>query len=313
MGMKDQDPPGLPHASRDGSCDIPAQEADKPVHRAIASAFVLGFHPASITGGAMLPLAFTVAGVALMAGCVHLLRSRRREDEQARSGRSRHAREVDALVQQQGRRIKEALQRVMDRDRDIVDHDFQQGFDALSLTVREETGRLEERLERLERREIQRVGSVRSRLDDALSDLRRAGQASVRFVIENSGLVLALEHLRWTMEATGRVQVALRSRGMGRELGQGEQTSIYRLVHDAVDALLGYEGVDRMAIRLERSQGKCLLCVETNGGEALPGHRASVDGRDRLVRRVADLRGSIREEVFPSRGHLLSVEVPLEH
>ncbi len=280
------------------------------VRLASGSALALGVQPAGFGADAQ-TFAFALVIVLLCVGCVMLTRSRKKDRQEAETERARHARQIDELLHMQQLRIQEAVERGSLRERERADNDLKERMNVLLSTVSDGVADLAERLDTVDRRQREREVSVRARLDEAMTDLRRAGRASIRFVLERFGLADALEDLRWTLESAGRMHVALQVQGLGPVFGRGEQTVIYHLVNDAVDALMGYEGVDRLDIRLERTNGKCRLSVENNGGEAVHDQRRARDGRLRLEASVTQLRGSLEGGRLPQGGHTVNVEIPL--
>jgi signal transduction histidine kinase len=300
--------PRIPVTLDNGSATAPT------VRLALGGAVLFRLQPlavADLDWSRAQPVAFLAILIGLTLGCLLLLRSRRKEREEAESLRQRHARQVDELVHQQELRIREALERGAVRERDRTDKDLRDRLNAVVQAVREGFTHLEERLDKVDEHERERAETLGRRMEEAMIDLRRAGKTTVRIMLERFGLPGVLEDLRWALEAPGSMRVALQVQGIGPSLGRRDQVGIYHLVNDAVDAALGHEGVDRLAIRLERSAVGCLLSVENNGGEPLRDHRASTDGRRRLESRVTDMKGSISTAPLPLGGHTVQVEIPL--
>lgn len=256
-------------------------------------------------------IGFIILILGLILGCAALLHARRQDRQEADTLRKRHARQVDELVHQQELRIREAVERGAVRERDRADNALKDRLNTVLRTMREGFDQLEKRVDVVEEREHARGSAIGLRMEEAMLDLRRAGKATVRLMLERFGLPSVLEDLRWALEAPGAMRVALHVQGIGPSIDRRDQLGIYHLVHDAVDTALGHGGVDRVAIRVEASAGKCSLSVDSNGGEPLSRHDLSDHGRRRLAQRVAVMNGSLRAEALPDGGRTVHVEIPL--
>lgn len=275
---------------------------------------LLGALPATIADldrSAVPLIVFLVPIIGLAVGCVLLLRSRRKERDEAETSRERHARHVDELIHQQELRIREAVERGAILERDRVDNDIKARLNTVVQTIREGFKHLEEQLDAVDDRERVREEVIRRRMEEAMMDLRRAGKATVRIMLERFGLPSLLEDLRWSLEAPGKLRVGLQLQGIGQPFDHRAQVGIYHLVNDAVDTALGHEGVSRLDIRLERGTTGCMLSVESDGGQRMSGHHVSDAGRRRLEERVTGMKGSFTSGLLPNGGQAVHVDIPL--
>ena len=256
-------------------------------------------------------LIFALVVLLLGTACFVAWRSRNREQRMADAERARHERGIAELLHGQQVRIQEAIERGSMRERERADNDLTERLGALLRTVVDGFAAMDERLDGFDRREIAWEDEVRRGLEEAMADLRQAGRASIRYVLERCGLVVPLEDLCWSLRASGNLSVALRMNGLEQPFARGEQIAIYHLVNDAVDVSLGFRGVDRLAIRVDRQGDGCVLSVESNGTEVRGGSLMSDRGSRRLVHRVAQLNGTIERSERPEGGHTLKVRIPL--
>ena len=256
-------------------------------------------------------LVFALVVLLLGSACFIVWRSRKRERRMADVDRDRHAREMAELLHGQQVRIQEAIERGSMRERERADNDLTERLGALMRTVVDGFAAMDERLDGFDQREVAREEAVRKGLEEAMVDLRQAGRASIRYVLERCGLIIPLEDLCWSLRASGRMSVALQMSGLEDPFGRGEQVAIYQLVNDAVDVSLGFRGVDRLVIRVDRQGADCLLSVESNGTEATDGSLVSERGSRRLEHRVARLNGMIERSEGREGGHTLKVRIPL--
>lgn len=256
-------------------------------------------------------LVFALVVLLLGSACFIVWRSRKRERRMAEADRDHHAREMAELLHGQQLRIREAIERGSMRERERAYNDLTERLGALMRTVVDGFAAMDERLDGFDQREVAREEAVSKGLEEAMVELRQAGRASIRYVLERCGLVVPLEDLCWSLRASGRMSVALQMNGLEQPFAQGEQIAIYHLVNDAVDVSLGFHSVDRLAIRVDRQGGGCVLSVESNGTEAMGGSPMGERGSRRLEHRVAQLNGMIERSERPEGGHTLKVRIPL--
>ena len=261
--------------------------------------------------GRVLPVLMVLMVLALAAACVRLIRAGHVAKREARSAKDRYSRELDELERRQEIRIREALERGADGAQELAQADVRERLVAVMRTIREGFAHLEQRLNAAETQEQERVAAIRTRMDEAMTDMRRAGKATIRIMLDRFGLPGVLEDLRWSLELPGTVRVGLRLEGIPTVLDKHHQVGIYHLVNDAVDAAMGRKGVSRLDIRLEGTQGGCLLSVESDGGERIAGHPTGEAGDRRLEARAASLQGVVSTTPLPHGGRALRVEFPL--
>lgn len=297
---------------------------DRPIEYPTGTARARSCEQRSVAGGAIVlgvpqpglwpqweGLVFALVVLLLGSACFIIWRSRKRERRMADADRDRHARELAELLHGQRVRIQEAIERGSMRERERADNDLTERLGALMRTVVDGFAAIDERLDGFDQREVAREEAVRKGLEEAMVDLRRAGRASIRYVLERCGLAVPLEDMCWSLRASGRMSVALQMNGLEQPFVGGEQIAIYHLVNDAVEASLGFRGVDRLAIRVDRQGGGCVLSVESNGTEVAGGSLVSERGSRRLEHRVAQLNGSIERSEQPEGGYALKVRIPL--
>ena len=165
----------------------------------------------------------------------------------------------------------------------------------------------------LPRRSRMRLRQAKAYLDDIEERLRRLSHELRPTILDDLGLVPALEFLAEGL--SGRSGIALRVSGTtGGRLDAVVETAVYRIVQEAL-ANVGRHALARHAsIRLER-RGDILRCrVEDDGvgfdTAALAAPRRGL-GLLGVRERLDALGGSLRVQSTPGRGTRLSIAVPV--
>jgi signal transduction histidine kinase len=156
------------------------------------------------------------------------------------------------------------------------------------------------------------VAAVRQLVVSTLQDVRRLAVELRPATLDDFGLVAALEHLAETTGKTPGMRVDLVTE-LGEERLPGEiETTLYRLVQEALTNVVKHSEAHRVSISLTRRPGAVVAVVEDDGRGF--DTSAAVDGGLGLVgmrERVGLLGGRMRIEAAPGAGTTLSAEVPV--
>ena len=170
-----------------------------------------------------------------------------------------------------------------------------------------------------DRQEIARYGEdarqIATSTLSAIHDLARELRPSA---LDHFGLEPALE--RYTREFTGRHRLELDFHVLGLEgvrLPPRVETTVYRIVQEALTNVARHSRARSVAVLLERSQDRLVAIVEDDG-DGFDQTRVEGEGADRpslgifgMRERAALVGGTITIETSPESGTTVFVEVPL--
>jgi signal transduction histidine kinase len=156
------------------------------------------------------------------------------------------------------------------------------------------------------------VASLRDLVVSTLQDVRRLAVELRPSALDDFGLAPALERLVDTYRQHASVPVHLEIQVGDERLPSEVETSLYRMVQEALTNVTKHAGANGISILLARKPSSVVLVVEDDGVGFDPGTmRDGGLGISGMKERVALVGGRIRVESAPGRGTTLAAEVPL--
>jgi signal transduction histidine kinase len=154
------------------------------------------------------------------------------------------------------------------------------------------------------------VKNVRDLVVQTLQEVRELAVELRPKVLDDFGLVPALERLTATRaEATG-IEIEFLSRLDGR-LPEETETALYRIVQEALTNVVKHANARQVSIVLSRMDGMVTALIEDDGRGFEPAAiREGGFGLDGMRERVALLGGTLKVESRRNAGTTLKVEVP---
>jgi signal transduction histidine kinase len=168
---------------------------------------------------------------------------------------------------------------------------------------------LEDRVDTDEGREA--AAGLRELVVSTLQDVRRLAVELRPSALDDFGLVPALERLAETFSSGSGIAVELEAR-LGEERLPGEvETTLYRLVQEALTNVVKHASAGQVLVRLTRDAGGVTAVVEDDGAGFDP---AAANGRLGLTgmrERVGLVGGRLTVDSAEGRGTTVLAEVPL--
>jgi signal transduction histidine kinase len=155
------------------------------------------------------------------------------------------------------------------------------------------------------------VAAVRALVVSTLQDVRRLAVELRPSALDDLGLVPALRRLAQTVGETG-LQVDLEAHIGDERLPEPVETTLYRIVQEAVTNVAKHAGAEHLSITLMRKNGSVVAIVEDDG----KGFDPASTGTDGLGlvgmrERLALVGGTLRIEAAAGAGTTIAAEVPL--
>jgi signal transduction histidine kinase len=156
------------------------------------------------------------------------------------------------------------------------------------------------------------VAELRERVVTALQDVRRLAVELRPRVLDDFGLVSALERLTETFQESSGIPVELETGTSGERLPGEIETALYRIVQEALTNVVKHAQAERVSVVLTRRGGAVAVVVEDDGRGFDP-DEAGADGFGLvgMRERIELLGGRLRVESSEAAGTTLAVEVPL--
>jgi signal transduction histidine kinase len=163
----------------------------------------------------------------------------------------------------------------------------------------------------------ERLRQVGSMLDRAESELRRISHELRPLILDDLGLVAAVQVLAEGISQRTGLHVRVQS-SLKRRLPAAAETALYRVVQEALANVVRHSGARNATVQLDSdAEGNVRCAVSDDGagfdaGAVLSGRRPAGLGLLGIRERVDAMGGSLRIVSRPGKGTELSVEVPAE-
>jgi signal transduction histidine kinase len=156
------------------------------------------------------------------------------------------------------------------------------------------------------------VADLRELVVATLQDVRRLAVQLRPKALDDFGLVAALERLAQTFSESSGINVDLEARLGDERLPTEVETTMYRIVQEAMTNVVKHAEATNVSIFLVRRDGQLTAVVEDDGrGFDQAATRSDSLGLDGMRERVELHDGRLTIETAPGSGMTLRVEVPL--
>ena len=158
---------------------------------------------------------------------------------------------------------------------------------------------------------------LRIQVTEALENLRRCAQDLRPRIIDDLGLIAALEWVTENLVKDYGIDAQVKVVGVERSLPDEVQLLLFRIAQEALTNIRRHAGASRAWITMEFGDDKAVLTVKDNGkGFELPqriGDLASVGklGLAGMQERARLIGGSLTLQSEPGKGMTVTVEVPI--
>jgi len=156
------------------------------------------------------------------------------------------------------------------------------------------------------------AANLRDLVVGTLQDVRRLAVQLRPKALDDFGLVAAVERLAQTFSEASAIRVDLEAQLGEERLPAEVETTLYRIVQEALTNIVKHAGASRVSILLVRSSGTATVVIEDDGQGFDPAdlqeERMGIVG---MRERVELHEGRLRVESTPGAGATVVAEVPL--
>jgi signal transduction histidine kinase len=156
------------------------------------------------------------------------------------------------------------------------------------------------------------LASVRELVISTLQDVRRLAVELRPSALDDFGLVPAVERLTDTFREQSGLRVDLESQLGDERLATEAETTLYRVIQEALTNVIKHAGAERVSILLRRKDGAVVAVVEDDGSGFDAGStRQDALGLAGMRERVSLVGGRLQVESSLGAGTTVVAEVPL--
>lgn len=155
-------------------------------------------------------------------------------------------------------------------------------------------------------------------LVETLDGIRRYAQELRPAILDDMGLIAALEWLAENINREGDTKVIVEVSGGGQELSIEAKLVLFRIAQEALSNVKRHSGATQATVSLKYEEGKITLTVADNGkGFELPPRLSDMANLGKLgltgmEERAKLLGGALLVQSKPGEGTIVAAELPLE-
>ncbi|MFA5308775.1 MAG: PAS domain S-box protein [Dehalococcoidales bacterium] len=157
---------------------------------------------------------------------------------------------------------------------------------------------------------------IRNQAEKALEGLRATAQGLRPRVIDDLGLVAALEWIAEELERDQHIRTRVETRNMERTLPPETQILLFRIAQEALNNIRKHAGADNVNIKVDGGLKNIKMTVSDNGqGFEMPGKIEGMVSEGRLGlmgmhERARLLNGNLQIKSTPGKGTVVTVTLP---
>jgi signal transduction histidine kinase len=159
--------------------------------------------------------------------------------------------------------------------------------------------------------QTERVAAVRKLVVSTLQGVRRLAVELRPAALDDFGLAPALERLVENHRQHKEIAIDLEIRIGDERLPADVETTMYRIVQEALTNIAKHAQATRISVLVTRKQNAAVVVVEDDGGGFDAASPTAGLGLSGMRERVALVGGKLRLETSPGAGTTIAAEVPL--
>ena len=177
--------------------------------------------------------------------------------------------------------------------------------------IRVELGNLSRKIRNQQTDELDtKVDGIKQMVDDAVGVVRNMALLLRPSMLDDLGLVPALQwQAREVSKRTG-VRVKVAAEGVSEDLPEDHKTCIYRIVQEALHNCVQHSAANMVRVTVQQDPGRILLAIQDDG-KGFDAHLERGMGLLGIEERVSHLGGTFSVESQPGSGAILCIVLPL--
>jgi signal transduction histidine kinase len=162
-----------------------------------------------------------------------------------------------------------------------------------------------------------RLKRIRQQIGDTINEVRAISSHVRPLVLDDLGLVVALNLLCKDFEKSSRINVGFSTNGtLESILDSNQETAVFRIAQEALANVAKHAAASTVEVRLEHNEGRVRMVIHDNGkgfSPAKPRHQTGASGYGlmNMRERARLLDGSFSIEAANGRGTMVTLEFPI--
>ncbi len=219
--------------------------------------------------------------------------------------------EVEAALREEHRHLSRVLA-IYEKDRQLVAYDIHDGFVQTAAAAQMRLQAALAAYANDPNNALEHVASAVQQLQQSLAQARSLIRGLRPVVLEESGLMAAIEQLVHDTRANSEIQVDWSSCVNFHRLSPTLEMSIFRIIQEGLTNAVRHSQSKRVEIKMEQIERTIYLCIEDWGRGFDPAAtRSGHYGLEGIQARARLFGGQARIESEPGKGTRIEVELPL--
>lgn len=155
------------------------------------------------------------------------------------------------------------------------------------------------------------VADLTKILDDSATEVRAISHQMMPKVLQEVGLVPAIEDMLRKSLGHSNVKYELESFGIEGRFAEKVEISLYRICQELINNIIKHSGASHVIVQVFRNKGYLIMIVEDNGrGFDVKASRDGI-GMMNISSRINTINGDVNFEPSPGSGTVATVRVPV--
>jgi signal transduction histidine kinase len=155
-----------------------------------------------------------------------------------------------------------------------------------------------------------KADEIKHQVEDSISVVRNMALLLRPSMLDDLGLVPALQWQAREVSKRGGIWVKVAADGASEDLPEEHKTCIYRIVQEALHNCVQHAGARNVTVKVQQERDKLLLSIQDDGKGFRPLQEKGM-GLLGIQERVSRLKGTFAVRSEPGQGTELSVMLPL--
>jgi len=148
-------------------------------------------------------------------------------------------------------------------------------------------------------------------LDETAGDVRTISHQMMPRVLNEMGLVPALEDMLQKCLESGKIQYSFEHFGLEVRFRENVEISLYRITQELVNNIIKHSGATQVSIQLFRNKQKLVLIIEDNGVGFDVREKSDGIGLMNIKSRLNTIDGEVNYEPSPGSGTVATILIPI--
>lgn len=221
---------------------------------------------------------------------------------------------ISELLKNQELKSMSAMLEGQEGERKRIAQDLHDRLGSMLSMVKLHFKSVEDNIQSIRENNIAMYNKANNLLDEACDEVRKIAHDLTSGVLNKFGLVPALNNLKESIEATGRLNIEILNFGFDENrLEYNIEINIYRILQELISNILKHSKASDVNIQLLKKEARLNIVVEDNG-IGFDVDRAKMQrglGLKNIESRVDSLNGELNIDSGKGVGTTVTIEIPL--